>query len=239
MPVDYYQYPISVPFGNTNFDVLYGGAHDLDVAAPPNTPVTALLSGTVSSLSAPEWGKQVGIQLDDPYFGVPYMAYLHLSAIAANLAVGQHISIGDTLGWSGGCNTPAQYNGTSNPTGQNFLNSPDQSSQPQCGIALMRGPEYGVGAGWIKFPPIDWSLDPTPILHRTRAAAFTWHALLDLPYDTGIARSWREKYARGELMPPPSSKEYPSKDWRGNAIIVQEFGPLRCEWDGSPHWYRY
>lgn len=56
-----------VPFGNTNFNVLYGGAHDLDVNPPPNYPVTALLPGEIVDLSEPIWGKQVDIELGQPY----------------------------------------------------------------------------------------------------------------------------------------------------------------------------
>src|SRR2546421_12331940 len=71
-----------VPFGNTGFDVHYGGSHDLDVPAPANYPVTALLPGKIVDLSSPIWGKQVGIELDRDYKpDVKYMAYLHLSAI--------------------------------------------------------------------------------------------------------------------------------------------------------------
>lgn len=233
--------PICVPFGNANFDSPLGGAHDLDVQTPPNTPVTALLSGEVTTLSSPSWGKQVCLQLDKPYNGIPYMAYLHLSAINPSLAIGQRVSIGDIIGWSGGCTSLVQYQGTSNPTGQNFLNSPDMSSQAQTGIALMRGPEYGTGLGWSKFPPVDWSLDPSDLLYKTRAAWNTWHAILSLPYDTGIAKSWQDLYHNGELMPPPTSQEYISNDWTGSRIVVQEFGGHRAEFypSGETNWYKY
>lgn len=162
--MNWYEYPIVVPFGNPNYDSQLGGSHDMDVAPPPNCPVTALLPGTVCDLSAPSWGKQVGLQLDTPYNGVPYMAYLHLSAINPQLVIGGHVDTGDLIGWVGGATQASQYAGTANPTGQNFLNAPIMSSQIQVGIALMRGPVYGDGSGWVSFPPIDMSLDPTQII---------------------------------------------------------------------------
>jgi hypothetical protein len=159
----WYEYPIVVPFGNPNFDSNLGGSHDLDIGAPPNYPVTALLSGKVASIDTPAWGKQVGILLDSPYNGVPYCSFLHLSAVNPALSIGHHVAVGDLIGWVGGANNQAQYAGTSNPTGQNFLNDSFNSSRIQAGFALMRGPSYG-HAGWEVFPPIDWSLNPTQII---------------------------------------------------------------------------
>lgn len=167
MTKPWYMYPVSVPFGDPGFDSGLGGAHDMDVTPPPNYPVTALLPGKVSSISTPPWGKQVGIQLDTPVNGVPYMGYLHLSATNPALSLGTHVHIGDLIGWVGGANDESQYAGTSNPTGENFLNPPFHSSQVQVGVALMRGPEYGT-AGWENFPPVDWALDPTPILEAAK-----------------------------------------------------------------------
>ena len=163
----WYQYPIGVPFGNSNYDVNLGGSHDLTVLAPPNMPVTSIISGTISDISAPSWGKQVGIKLDTPINGIPYFHYLHLSATNPKLALGGRINAGDLIGWVGGANTASQYQGTTNPTGSNFLDDPSMSSQVQVGIALMNGPAYG-GPGWQNFPPIDMNLDPTPTLQAAR-----------------------------------------------------------------------
>jgi hypothetical protein len=160
-------FPLVVPFGDPAYDSGLGGAHDLDVKPPPNYPVRAVKSGVVSDVSSPPWGKQVGVLLDTPINGVPNMAYLHLSAVRADLKVGMRVAAGDLLGWVGGATTTAQYLGTTNPTGANFLNTPDMSSQAQVGLALMRGDAYG-GAGWEKFPPVDWALDPTPTLDQAR-----------------------------------------------------------------------
>ncbi len=169
--VPWFTYPIVVPFGNPNYDVNLGGSHDMDIGAPPNYPVTALLPGRVSSIIRPGWGVQVTLSLDTSLAGVGYMAYLHLSAIPASLQPGNHVNKGDVIGWVGGANTQSQYAGTSNPTGSNFLNDTFQSSRVQVGIALSRGPIYGEGAGWSTFPPVDWSLDPTPIVLAARKAA--------------------------------------------------------------------
>ncbi len=83
MDKPWFMFEICVPFGNTNFNVAFGGAHDLDIGAPPNYPVTALLPGTIVSVTKPppDWGEQVGVELDEPFNGIPFMAYLHLSAV--------------------------------------------------------------------------------------------------------------------------------------------------------------
>lgn len=209
----------------------------MDIKTPPNTPITALLAGEVSDISAPLWGKQLGIELYNLYNGIPYMAYLHLSAIEPSLQLGSSIEVGQLIGWSGGATTPEQYVGTSNPTGANFLDAPDMSSQPQTGIAFMRGPVYGSGKGWTPAP--DPTLDPTSLIWRALAASNTWHSIVTAPFNSGIAKSWRERYHNGILMPPPTTQESPSFNWSGQPVIVQEFGPYRCEWDGSVHWYRY
>jgi N-acetyl-anhydromuramyl-L-alanine amidase AmpD len=60
-----------------------------------------------------------------------------------------------------------------------------------------------------------------------------------LSYATGIAQSWQSLYVDGQKnMPPPTTREFTSIDWKGNPIIVQFFGTLRCEWSksGVPTW---
>lgn len=72
----------------------------------------------------------------------------------------------------------------------------------------------------------------------TQAATDTWNATgLSLPQTTGIGRDWTAKYESGILMPPPTTKEFATVNWSGKSIVAQIFGPLRCEWDGSPHWF--
>ena len=239
--LEWYQYPICVPFGNANYDTQLGGSHDLDVQTPLNTPITALLAGNIVDLSSPSWGKMVGIALRKPIHDIPYMAYLHLAAINPDLQIGSYVDVGDLIGWSGGATSASQYKGTSNPTGQNFVNDLTMSSQPQTGIALMYGPVYGSGTGWEQFPPIDMKIDPSFLIWIARAAFQTWQKYIsNLSYTTGIAKAWREKYFYGELMPPPTSGEGASNDWSGKPIVVQEFGPLRAEWNGEEaHWYHY
>ena len=171
MAIAWYANRITVPFGDPSYDTAYGGAHDLDIGLVLNTPITAILPGTVVSITSPTWGQQIGIKLDVPFSGAPYMAFLHLSAVNPVLQVGSHVNVGDLIGWSGGATNPLQYLGTSNPTGTNFVDTSSQSSQPQVGIALMRGPEYGVGAGWTSTP--DPTLDPTPLLNQLLGGTMT------------------------------------------------------------------
>jgi len=163
----WYQYPICVPFGNPGFDVQYGGAHDMDVQTPIGTPVTCITPGKVVDLGSPPWGKTIGVQLDQPWNGIPYFAYLHLGAVNPLLRIGTRIKLGDLLAYSGGANSIAMLGGHINtPFGVQFLNDSSQSSQPQTGLALMRGPSYGSGAGWTTRP--DPALDPTPLLMAIR-----------------------------------------------------------------------
>lgn len=157
----WYDFPIDVPYGNANFDVALGGSHDLDVKTPLGTTITAPASGTISSIdTSSPWGQEVGVKFDNPYKGVPYYAILHMGSVRRGLAVGQHVDAGTAIGLSGGANSAAQNQGSGL-----FIDSPEQSSGPQTGLALMRGPTYGKGAGWN---PIDPSLDPTGIISTLR-----------------------------------------------------------------------
>lgn len=149
----WWQNRITVPYGSPDYDKAMGGSHDMDFAEQPNTPITAIVGGTVVSEDSPAWGRQVGIQMDRPIGNVPYMSFLHLAAINPQLKPGMHVNPGDLIGWSGGANTQAQYAGTSNPTGSNFTNSSFQSGQPQVGVALMYGPAYGEGPAWNASSP--------------------------------------------------------------------------------------
>lgn len=255
MGIPWFMYPIVVTFGDTNVDKALYASHDMDFAAPANTPVTALVPGTISSLTAPMWGKQVGVKMDTPVNNVDYCAYLHLAAVNPQLTVGHHVNTGDLLGWVGGGTSPDMYAGTSNPTGENFLNNTFNSSRIQAGFALCYGPEYG-GVGWVNFPPIDWNLNPSSIVTRareayvmatsiTKAAYDTWNSTSHLfagtppPLNTGIALEWMTKYKSGVVMPPPLTYEFQSVDWAGNPIVVQEFVGIRCEDNqGTKKWYK-
>lgn len=259
---NWWDYPICVPFGNTHFDTGYYASHDLDVQTPPNTPVTFPLSGVLTTLTSPDWGQCVAWQLDHPYNGVPYASFLHLAAINPALQSGQHINPGDLAGWSGGCNDQSQYAGTSNPTGSNFTNSSNSSSQPQTGLALMFGPEYGVDAGWENYPPVDWRCDPTQIILTLRLGG--WSSISQqaqamavwavgnlyipalypgqtLRAGTGIYASWCREYQAGRNHGFATTMEIPTVDWKNNPIMMQWFSTGdRCEWmiaTSVPTWY--
>ena len=80
-----------------------------------------------------------------------------------------------------------------------------------------------------------------------QAAQDTWNSTAflfggkPLSYSTGIAGSWQQIYVQGQKnMPPPTTREFDSVDWGGNAITVQYFGNIRCEWNkatNTPAWY--
>jgi hypothetical protein len=242
----WYEHSVSVPFGQG--DSLYGGAHDMAIACPPNTLITALLGGTIETVTSPPWGIQIGIKLDVPYNGIPYMAYLHLAAVFPDIHIGLHIGKGYVIGYSGGCNTAAQYNGTSNPTGHNFLNTPQQSSQPQVGIALMRGPVYGVGAGWTPKP--DPALDPTSLIILARkiqtvaSIAFSdrekqvWRLFGVALYEQfAIAQSWVAALRRTHYFGPALESEVSEGDYQ-----CQAFACAYAKWNrktGHVAWFTY
>lgn len=161
---------------------------------------------------------------------------MHMSAVNPKLALGSRVAVGDLVGWVGGANTDAQYLGTTNPTGHNFLNSPNASSRVQQGIALMDGPSYG-GIGWVDFPPIDLALDPTPILQKARnsflllqptpayqyAAQKTdqfnsvW-ASMGVDITSPLAQVFLDAYVQGKIvqLPFPVLPATPGNDWGKN-----------------------
>lgn len=256
MTQPWYTFPIVVPFGNPNYDVGLGGSHDLDVQPPPNYPVTAIASGVICDISSPSWGMQVGVKFDTPRYGKQYMAYLHLSAVNPALSIGSHVNFGDSIGWVGGGTQASDYNGTTNPTGSNFLNSPVMSSQIQVGIALMNGPIYGSGAGWVQFPPIDTSLDPTPLLKLAISGSpqppvpppvpsgmeqqmlDVWNYLADnsATWDSGIAGVFKQLYPLYNLGCPFNAANSPNGekstvDWNDVPVQLREFAYGSVTWN--------
>jgi Negative regulator of beta-lactamase expression len=80
--------------------------------------------------------------------------------------------------------------------------------------------------------------EPTP--NQITAYAKRWNAIRqDCVVSSGIGKAWVLDYINGIYHGPPMSLEYPSIDWNGNAIIVQEFMYGWCEWrNGAPTWYK-
>lgn len=81
--------------------------------------------------------------------------------------------------------------------------------------------------------------------HQDQAMQDCWNSckayLQAIPrYDSGIAGAWRAAYTAQKYYGPPLGAEYPSVDWSGTPIIVQEFAHGRCEWvNGSANWYSF
>jgi len=149
----WFSYPFDNPAGET--EPFGGGAKpDSNVQCPDGTPITALLSGTISGLNGPSgempaWGAAVTIRLDKPINQIAtHTAYLHLQPLSPALAIGQHVDAGALIGYSGG-------------------GSAAGAQKVPVGFALYNGDIYGFGPTWGQYlgNPL---LNPYPVL---RAAA--------------------------------------------------------------------
>jgi hypothetical protein len=222
----WFEYPNRFQWGDTNVDSGLGGPHDITLLCPANYPVTSIVPGVIASITAPLWGKCVGILLDTPVNGIGWFHYLHLSAVNPVLKVGQHVT-DDLIGWVGGGTTDAMYQGTTNPTGHNFLDDTFNSDSIQVGVALMQGPAYG-GPGWQNFPPINNNLNPQGIIDAARKNAYEKQQFRDVwtasgkRSDTGIYQKLLG-YSDTLSMCYPVSEEIATVDVSGNACIMQRF----------------
>lgn len=139
----------------------YGGfpKPDMNVDVPAGDPITALFSGVVSGINdpsggVPSWGNVITIKMDNPYNSVAtHTAYLHLASIAPGLKVGDRISAGQIVGYSGGTNP-----------GPGLQNA-------SVGFAFYNGDYYGFGPTWTKYngSPL---LDPTKLFNDLQSGNF-------------------------------------------------------------------
>lgn len=119
------------------------------IGLPDGTPITALGSGTISGINnpfilgaVPSWGQVITVKLDQPYNSVAtHMAYLHLGSIAPGISLGQHVDVGDVLGYSG-----------------------SSVSGAATGFAFYNGDSYGYGPSWSQYVGSS-QLDPTAFLN--------------------------------------------------------------------------
>lgn len=143
---------------------------DINVGAPNGTPITNLLSGIISGINSPSgaipsWGQVVTVKLDKPLnSAATYEAYLHLGSIAPGDYVGEHVSVGDIIGYAG-----------------------PSVSGAETGYALQSGPDYGFGSGFSN--PGSSLLNPTNILQAAQNNSLG--SLTSLDADTsGINNIW-------------------------------------------------
>lgn len=146
------------------------GYHNTDVGTPTDTPITAPVAGVITSLGYYDWGGQVSWKVDNTAvtLGVPEIFVIHMDAINPNLKVGQHISAGTFLGYSGG-----QLSNFGLPPLPNGLQHHTTSA------AHTTGPHLDIGV----------TDSPTASLDTNQAASnnvvqFAKHQAL--PYGTGI-----------------------------------------------------
>lgn len=147
----WYQYPISG--GAYGTPDPYGGfpKPDVNIDVPSGMPITALYSGTVSGINSPSgivpaYGNVVTVKLDNPINPIAtHTAYLHMASIAPGLQVGQKISAGTIVGYSGGNNPGAGL------------------QQAPVGFALYNGDVYGYGPTWSQYLGSS-ALNPTNII---------------------------------------------------------------------------
>jgi hypothetical protein len=122
---------------------------DINVGAPNGTAITNLLSGIISGINSPSgaipsWGQVVTVKLDKPLnSAATYEAYLHLGSIAPGDYIGEHVSVGDIIGYAG-----------------------PSVSGAETGYALQSGPYYGFGSGFSN--PGSSLLNPTAVLQAAQ-----------------------------------------------------------------------
>lgn len=156
--LQWWQYPLINDYGQPD---RYGGfpKPDMNIDVPAGVPITALLSGVVSGINspgggAPEWGNVITIKLDNPYNSLAtHEAYLHLASIAPGLKVGDKISAGQIVGYSGGINPGPGLQSAS------------------VGFAWYNGDYYGFGPEWSKYLGSS-QLDPTKIFNDLQSGSF-------------------------------------------------------------------
>lgn len=92
--------------------------------------------------------------------------------------------------------------------------------------------------------PIAVQPTPTATANQLEAARDCWQSFADgvgekvPPMGTGIFDSWLEHLIQNKQFGPPLGPEYPSVNWDGESIVVQEFARARAEWkDGQCKWY--
>lgn len=130
--------------------------HGTDLETPPDTPMTAILPGTVTDVGYYPWGGQITWHLDNPSdahnFRSEYI--IHLDAINPAIRVGTHLAAGDFLGFSGGENSPAQVQaGKPLPPGySHHLSSSQYSTGWHEEIGLYAGSQFGYGPAWNSPP---------------------------------------------------------------------------------------
>lgn len=131
-PQPWWSYPRIDNLGQPDLD---GGfpKPDSNIAVPDGTPLTAPASGEITYIdTTSSFGQAITVAFDTPPNPqVTSYVFLHLTSIPGNLAVGQHVNVGDTLGVAG-----------TNP--QNAAT----------GFALYPGLAYGVDPHWTSFDTV-------------------------------------------------------------------------------------
>jgi hypothetical protein len=77
----------------------------VDIGVPVGTPIGSISSGKIVNIDSRNAGNSIGyvVQVQDPVGGLWH--YQHLASLRPGLAVGQNVSLGDVLAYSGGCAT--------------------------------------------------------------------------------------------------------------------------------------
>lgn len=148
-PLPWYKFPYTNDYGGPEPFGTFPKP-DINIQCPDGTPITALLPGVITGINAsdghvPAWGAVMTIRLDKPVNAVAtHIAYLHLEPLESHFQIGQHVSKGDTIGYSGGQTAAG-------------------SEKVPVGVALYNGDVYGEGPTWDLYVGSKW-LDPQPVL---------------------------------------------------------------------------
>jgi hypothetical protein len=187
---------------------------DLNFAPPTGTAITNLLSGVISGINTPgggipSWGQVVTIKLDNPVNSqATYEAYLHLALLAPGDYIGEHVNVGDVIGYSG-----------IDAMGENY----------RIGYALQSGPSYGFGAGFSN--PGSAALYPQSIIDAARngtLGSFSGSGNATLSDTSSGLGSFLQGVLQGifsgstgstqQAPSLPSLPSLPSVDWQGLGI---------------------
>lgn len=129
------------------------GEKGIDIGVPVGSPIGSISSGKVVAIDSSNSGNSIGYVVQVLGADGTLWHYQHLSSIRPGLAVGQNVSLGDVLAYSGGC-------ATYNQDGSGCATTDQYSTGPH--IEVRQSNSYNPNGGiWNQ----NW-IDPRPALNK-------------------------------------------------------------------------